>query len=217
MNVKKLKKKLLGAAFLGLLGGALLFEGNGGHAFAATTGTTIVSGSISGGDLDLVAPASASFSAVNLNGSVQTANANPGTLSITDATGTGEGYRVTVQATQLTEKAPSGGFATGTTANVLPKGLLTLTSAGGSISANSGTTATAPKFNGTSWIIDNGSATTIVTANKGEGLGKFDVSFPTNGLSLNLNPNTVMVDKTNYPTGATPYQTTITYTIISGP
>ncbi|KYD11406.1 hypothetical protein B4102_2134 [Heyndrickxia sporothermodurans] len=217
MKIKNLKKKILGFAFAGLLGTTSLFTFGGNNAFAATTGTTTATGSISGGTLDLTATPTATFPNVNLNGTIQSTSTNAGSLAITDATGTGEGYRITAQASQFTEKAPSGGFKAGTTANTLPKGVLTLSSTGGSITANSGTTSAVPKFKSSSWVIDNGSASTIISANEDEGMGKFNVSFAASSLSLSLNPAYAYIDKSNYGSTNTPYETNITYTIVSGP
>lgn len=217
MNFKRFKKRVLGAAFVGFLGGGLLFSSNDGHAFAAESGQTQAIQQINGGVRDVSATSSTAFNSVNLDGSVQKTNADPGTLSIKDASGTGEGYRITVSATQFKTVTPSNGFASGTSARTLPKGSLLLKNTGATINAVGGTTSQKPNWTGSSWVIDSGSPVTILSANKDTGMGKYDIVFGSDNLELTLNPSTTYIDNVNYAGKSTPYETNITYTIISGP
>jgi hypothetical protein len=80
-------------------------------------------------DLAVNALSTISFgSAVTLKGNTQTLTANPGTLSTEDSTGTGNGWHVTVEASQFEEVAPSGGYPASYTEapRTLPLGSVTL-------------------------------------------------------------------------------------------
>ncbi|MEQ2529139.1 WxL domain-containing protein [Bacillaceae bacterium CLA-AA-H227] len=208
-----LKKKIF-TLTLGIgLFSAILVSGS---ALAETSMTTKATQAIQGGEKDVSINSTTTFDPVVLNGEVQTTNANPGQLNVTDASGTGEGWRIQVSASQFTEKTPSGGFAAGTTAKKLPQGSLSLSNSGSTISAV-GTTSASPTWVANEWILDNGSAVNILSAAKNAGMGKYTVAFGANGLSLTLAPNTTFIDSVNYPNGSTPYESTITYTIVTGP
>lgn len=186
-------------------------------ALAADTGTTTITQQINGGVKSLEVTATSQFTPITLDGTVQKTQANLGTLKTTDATGTGDGWRIDVSASQLTEVAPVGGFKAGTSAKTLPKGSLEIKNNNASISKDAGTTAAAPKFVGSNWIIDNGTPVTLLKADKDEGMGKYTIDFGANSLELTLMPSDTYVDKENYPSGATPYQTEVTYAITTGP
>lgn len=173
------------------------------------------------GTLSLTAPTLASsLSPITLNGQVQTSVATFSPWSVTDATGTGDGWNVQVQASQFTEIAPSSGFASGSSALTLPLGSLSLTGSR-SIIAGSGSTPVSatggPNFAVNSLIVDQSSPEVLLTASSGYGLGTYTVQEPANGLALTINPSTTKVDETNYPNQPTPYQSVITFTAVSGP
>lgn len=173
------------------------------------------------GTLSLTAPTLASsLSPITLNGQVQTSVATFSPWSVTDATGTGDGWNVQVQASQFTEIAPSSGFATGSFALTLPSGSLSLTGSR-SVIAGSGSTPVSttggPNFAVNSLIVDQSSPEVLLTASSGYGLGTYTVQEPTNGLALTINPSTTKVDETNYPNQPTPYQSVITFNAVSGP
>lgn len=187
----------------------------GGEALAATSGNTNASFGVMPGTRDIEAPASTVFGNVTLDGTTKITTANPGKLVVSDNTGSGEGYKVSVQATPMREVAPAGGFAAGTAAKTLPAGSLSLSNSGATISPK-GTTSPSPTWLGSNFVIDNG-AVNILSAAVGQGMGIYDVTFGATALSLVLNPQTTFTDPKNYPSGATPYQSTITYTITTGP
>jgi hypothetical protein len=211
----KIMKNVLGVAITGLVGMSMLGAGS---VSAASTEKTSVSGGLIGGPLEITGPPSTvTFPDTTLNGDVQTVKTHAGSMGITDASGLGAGYRVTAQATQFTEVEPPGGFESGTSAKSFPSGVLTLSSSEGSITKDSGSTSPLPSFTSSSWVIDNGTTHNVVSADKNEGMGKFNIDFGPDSLSLLLEPTYARVDKDNYPSGATPYQTEITYTIVTGP
>lgn len=176
-------------------------------------------------------------------------------FSVTDATGTGAGWHVTVQATPLTEVAPSGGFANGTSAlqiatgNVFfrsepissgnettgtnypltygtdngPTGLTTsLASANPQLGAayldNTSepiSSTGGPYVLGTDQAIDTGSPLTFLDTQPGFGMGAYGFQ---NALYMALGiPGTTPVDSVNYAGQPTPYQTQITFSVVSGP
>lgn len=207
------KKKILGLAVASaVLASSSLFSG---EASAATTGSTGATFGINPGTRAIEAPTSTTFADVTLDGTSKTTTANPGKLVVSDNTGSGEGYKVSVQATPMREVAPSGGFVAGTTAKTLPVGSLSLSNSGATITPK-GTTSPSPTWLGSNFVIDNG-AVNILSAAVGQGMGIYDVQFGSSALSLVLNPSTTFTDPKNYPSGATPYSTTITYTITTGP
>lgn len=188
-------------------------------AFAATNQTSLPASLVSG-PLSIVVPTlSSAFPGVILNGQVQTVTAGLSPWQVTDATGTGDGWTVTLSGNQFTELAPSSGFASGTSALTLPDGSLSL-SAGGGIIASSGASAVDPNggplFQNLPGLVD-GTSFTLLNANQGYGLGNYSVSFPSNVLSLTIDPATTKVDSINYPSSPTPYQEIMTWTLASGP
>jgi hypothetical protein len=209
--MKKVFSKITFA--MALILGTGLFSG---QALAASTGTTTVSQGINPGTMDVSATPTATFSAVTLDGTTKTTTANPGALNVQDNTGAGAGWKVAVSASQMTEQTPTGGFATGTTAEKLPKGSLNLSNSGATISQN-GTTSPAPTWKGANFTIDSGTPVNILSAAVDQGMGKYVVTFGSTALALTLNPNTTYTDPTNYPSGSTPYSTVLTYTITTGP
>lgn len=189
--------------------------------------STNVTESISEGPIGFLSvPASAAFSSIKLNGDQQSSQASLGSIVAFDATGSGAGWNITVQASPITEVTPTGGYKTGTTAKTLPAGSLTLQAptsfAAYSVSGNGKpTTSPLPEaVSGSPWAIDstNGSsAVKIVTARSARGMGGYLVSFPDNCLAINIDPATTFVDDVNYSDGTTPYSTTLTWTISVGP
>lgn len=137
-------------------------------------------------------------------------------IKVEDLRGTHEGWRLDLSATSFKVVEPENGFKEGTTAHELPKGSFAILppseikQIGGSgnnlpISNISGKT-----------VIDSGTVT-LVSAEKGTGTGEFDIVFPENALSLVIDPETVFVDKINYPNTYTPYKSTLTWNLVSAP
>lgn len=144
---------------------------------------------------------------IQQDGTTKTSSTNLSPLTVTDSRGTGEGYRVTVSATPMTE---IGGIGL-----QLPSGSLSLKPVA-SITAN-GTTSPAPSIVTGDKLIDDGSSHTLISANVNEGMGSYDVTFPVDALSLTVNPDTKTTDLANYPDGRTPFSSVLTFTIVTGP
>jgi hypothetical protein len=189
------------------------------------TSTTTSDVDLIGGVLDLAVNAVSNISfgssSTTLNGSTQTLTASPGTLSTEDSTGTGNGWHVTVEASQFMEVEPSGGYPAGYTEppRTLPLGSVTLSVYGSSITkVDPLNSSPPPSFTGTEWMLDNGSPVVILDANQDEGMGKFDTDFSADALTLTLDPGKTYVSEYYSSQGqATPYASTITWTIVSGP
>jgi hypothetical protein len=222
MKFKKAGISLVAALFAAVVGLSPAYA-----AVQPSAQSTNVTQSISGGALGFFSvPASAAFSGIQLNGDQQSSQASLGTIVAYDATGAGSGWNITVQASPFTEVTPSGGYKSGTSAKSFPVGSLTLQAPTGfaaySISGHGKpTTSPLPEaISGSPWAIDslNGStAVKIVTARTSRGMGGYQMSFPDNCLTVNLDPATTYVDDANYSGGTTPYSTTITWTITTGP
>jgi hypothetical protein len=125
----------------------------------------------------------------------------------------------------LQEVTPAGGYQPGTSAKTLPEGSLKLAAPAQIVaySINGGgiTTSPVPTTKGTAFpvTIDNGAggSVKVLTAATNTGMGVYQISFPEHSLTLTLNPATTYVDSVNYAGKATPYSTTLTWTIVAGP
>ncbi|HHB2119167.1 TPA: WxL domain-containing protein, partial [Bacillus cereus] len=151
-------------------------------ASAATTAETKLNQSITGGEHNIAVTPVSNFNAVTLSGETQVTNANPGVLTVTDATGSGDGWRINVKADQFKVSGDSKSNRT------LPKGSLVLNSGGAAITKVGGTSSPNPAFKTTNFIIDTDNQVTILNAKKDEGMGKYNVSFNDKSLALTLNP-----------------------------
>ena len=173
---------------------------------AADTTSTI---GVNGGNLSLSnVPTSITFPPVTLDGmNWKWTPADVGTIRIIDGRGTGEGYNLTVSATQLTEV---GGLGL-----TIPQGALYLY-APSSVVPVFDTDAPAPILATGGAAIDT-TPFTVATAGVDTGLGTYDISFPAQALEINIPPSAKVVDKVNYPGSATPYETTITWTLNNTP
>ncbi|WEG13232.1 WxL domain-containing protein [Pullulanibacillus sp. KACC 23026] len=160
-------------------------------AFAAST-------TITGGDLGVTTdPTVGDFSSVTLDGSVQTTTASMGSLTVTDARGTGAGWNVVVSATP---------FKTSDSSHTLPTDSLSLASPT-EVTPGTGSSdaSTVTKKNGT---IDNSAGLKLLSAAVDGGMGTYTVSFPDNALTLTLNPKDVY---------AGTYTSTVAVTVTTGP
>lgn len=188
----KLIKRISAAALLG----SVMFSQT---AFAATTGTTPAEVTIQGGALGIVVPASSiDFGTISIDGTVKTLTSNLDNMTIEDFTGTGNGWNVTVQSSQFTD-----GVNTLPSSSLELKGIDTITPLG--------TTSPLPTVSGIApYAIDGGSALKILSSATNQGMGKFDVAFLADALELTIDTNTVK-------TTGVPYQSTITWTLVTGP
>lgn len=177
------------------------------QAYAATTDTTNAQVSIQSGSLSLTTPSvSADFGSITVDGTTKTQNVNLGTLNASDYRGTGEGWHVTVSASQFTQTNVGVNPALLLETNTLfLNGISNITQVDGSSGL--------PTSSGAPWTIDSG-AVEILSAAVGDGLGSFDVTFPANALELNVDTSKTIVDPDNNPTL---FESTITWTIVAGP
>lgn len=139
---------------------------------------------------------------------------------ITDDSGTQAGWRLQVSASALTEKAPVGGFLDGDQPIVLPNGVLSFSSLPLISNAHVGITGITSSYT-LDQAIDNG-VVTVAKAAANSGAGVTDVSFDgyTFGATLpqvQKFAQQKMTDSKYYPDGNTPYESTVTWTIVVGP
>lgn len=201
MNLQRLIKPSLTAI-------ALAVSVMGTPASAATTVETKLNQGIIGGEHNLEVVPVTNFNTVTLSGETQVTHADPGSLVVTDARGTGEGYRVNVRANQFKVSADT------KSDKALPKGSLVLSSNGANITKVGGTQSADPEFKAASFVIDTDNQSTILSAKKDQGMGKYSIKFKNDALSLTLNPHsTYVVNKS----GTTTYESTLTYSVVTGP
>src|ERR1022692_1648022 len=163
--------------------------------------------SVTAGSLSFsTAPGLPTLGAVTLNGTAQTTNATMTNLGVADATGSGSGWNVTVEGqtgasksavfAAYCPKAKCGaeveGYVTG--GPTLAANSLTLNSTGGSFSAQSGSTGTAPTLQcSTACNVDHASAVKIASAALSAGMGTW-LTTGFSGTSLALStPSTLKV------------------------
>jgi hypothetical protein len=158
-------------------------------AFAATSNDT-TQFSVTAGTLAFTtAPDAPNLPALTLNGQAQTLNATMGNFGVSDATGSGSGWNVTVSGDNAGGKSPvfkqyctnAGGcgahpFGYVTSGFTLAANSLTLNSTSAGFSAQNGTTGTAPTHQcGASCFVDAapGSPVKVVSAAVGAGMGSY--------------------------------------------
>lgn len=181
---------------------------------------------VQGGDLTLTIQDVENFGTVELTGVPQKAYTNfdeVNPFNITDARGTGEGYKLDVSATQFEKVEPAGGFVNGDDDKVtLAPGHLSLNKfqtierVGGA-----GMSQELLPEHGEYWdtaqVIDDGSST-FLTAEVGSGKGNIDLTFGESALVLNVDSSQYeYIDKVNFPDEPTPYVSTITWTLHAAP
>jgi len=171
-------------------------------ALAAADATNVT---VTGGVLSITDPVVGDFTAVTLNGAAQTTTAAVDAFSVNDATGTGAGWNVTVQASPLTEydsalNAGAGGYVTG--GRTLALNSLSLPA---STVASPNTTSPDPAITAGTYTIDAASAVKVASAAANEGMGEYDFSAATLTLSL---PASVYAAK---------YRSDVTLSVVTGP
>jgi hypothetical protein len=191
LRFKQIKVMLGGLLVATLLGTALVVPGSNNIAQAADAAVT-------GSPLAVDAITVGNFTAVVLNGRTQSTFATINGFNVSDPTGTGAGWSVSLAASQFTTG--------GTTPLTLPTGSLTLTAptvALGDASSSPLTTVTA-----SGGAIDTATGLKLLSAAVNGGMGTYTTSFAADSLKLNILPKDVK-------TGT--YTSTITVTIASGP
>lgn len=141
------------------------------------------------------------------------ADAAIGDVRVTDSRGLGEGWHVTLSATPFTEVQPDGKVD----GLELPLGSFTFDPASATV-AHVGTALTSnplPTIGvSTPTAIDAGEIT-VLSAVQGE--GDFEMNFTDNVFGLTIDATTAQVNMDNYANGYTPYQSTVTWSIVSDP
>lgn len=210
------KKKLFAVPFavvasLAIATGAFANDG------VADTGEQKAGFEIEGGDLTLQVADINDFGKVHLDGTSKVVTTSfTDSFKVTDARGTGEGWRLDVSSTQFEVVEPDGGFAEGTTANILPVGTLSLSPLETIEQVGIGESILPTSMLSAASIIDDGSVS-VAKADIGEGMGEFDLTFGQDALSVALDPSTAKIDKVNYPDSSTPYEATVTWNLVSAP
>lgn len=186
---------------------------------AAPQGTTTSTSNesfTSGGLFVYSPPGTVAFPALTLDGDVQSTTSPSFQIDVVDATGTGGGWKLSVSASRLTEVLPNG--QTGSLQlplNSLSIGVPTVAASytqngeGKTTSQSPGISIQGPT------VIDSGASVKLASASTTQGMGAYLFSFP--GLTLSANPATITEDTTNYPNGGTPFSTTLTWTVATGP
>jgi hypothetical protein len=111
----------------------------------------------------------------------QIAYADAGTLLVTDATGSGAGWQVSVKASPLTEVGKEG-----KSIKELPKGSLTLSLENARIKVGEGSGVPPEWVGGMNPIIDKDDPTTLLSADREQGMGTYKVFFDKNALVLKI-------------------------------
>lgn len=224
------KKKVLSTAMA--LTASLAMVTGASAAEVSDTGTQDVQFEIEGGDLTLTTKEINSFETINLGeleekgnlgnsvrGKFTTSFVEP--YEITDARGTGEGYHLTVSATNFTEIMPEEStddplvLSTGTL-TLDADSLTSITRPGGEDGGEM--TPTNELLDGA--IIDGESAVTVLNAEVGTGLGDWELNFSDEVLKLNIDVTLdTYIDAKNYGDKdlATPFESTLTWNLVSAP
>jgi len=136
-------------------------------------------------------------------------------LSVADTRNSGDGWRLSVSSNSLSEVPPSGGFTNGYIPLSFPSGSLKLNAP--SVSPVNGTMSAPPSINGPYWTIDDGNSHTVASAGLGNGMGDYEFTFPSNALEITVHSSSKLSDKLHYSIGPTPYESTVTWNVVSGP
>jgi hypothetical protein len=194
--------------------------------FGATDTTQF---SVASGSLTFSAnPNVPDFGTLTLNGQAQTLNAQMANFAVSDATGSGSGYNVTVVGDSGGGKSPvfkqycsNGGSACGSDAAnsyvsggaSLPANSLTLNSTGAGFSGLNGTTGTSPTHSCNSGCaLDVASAQKVISAAVGTGMGTFQANtYSSTSLAL-ATPSTISLLPANEI-----YRVDLVWSLNSGP
>ncbi len=154
---------------------------------------------VTGGSLAGTAATADDFTAVALDGTAQTTTGVLSAFSVTDATGTGAGWNVSIQGTQFKEHD---GLAYVASGKMLDTDSLSLSAP--TVSAI-GTTSTAPVITAGPYVIDGVTAVKIASAATDTGMGTYDFSSST---------MTVSIPASAY---AKTYRSDVTVSVVSAP
>ena len=157
------------------------------------------SATVSAGSLTITNPAVGDF-AVTLDGTAKSANSTFDDFSVTDATGSGAGWSVTVGASQFAEYADSAYVPDGKTLAVD-----SLSMAAPTVAAN-GTSSPEPTLPNGPYTID-GATVEVASAATDQGMGTYDFTQAATPLTLSVPANAY----------AKTYRSTVTVSVVSGP
>ena len=191
--VTSIKKVFATVSAVAIIGTAFV---GGQSAFAAS------STGITGDPLTWSAPTVGNFANVKLNGKVQTTNATIDNFTVTDASGTGAGWNVTVKASQLTTVPAAGSDEEVLT---LPMDSIKISAPKVTAEAGASDVLTIKSATGT---IDNATGVELLSAEVDGGMGMYNMTFEEPALTLTLNPKDVKAGN---------YTSTITVSITTGP
>jgi hypothetical protein len=177
MFVKKFQATLLALGLMAIMAPAAF----------ASDGTTAT---VTGGSLTISNPLAADFAGRNVTGADQTTTAALDAFSVSDLTGTGDGWHVTAQATTFT--GANHALAAGSLSMSQPT------------VASPNTASPDPTIAAGAYTIDNG-AVEIASADVDEGMGIYNFSATTLTLSL---PADVYADA---------YASTVTISVVTAP
>src|SRR5436305_2061096 len=192
------------------------------HAAADTTQFSVTPGTLSFG----TAPDVPNLPALTLNGQAQTLPGQMNSYSVADASGSGAGWNVTVNGDASAGKSavfkqycPNASCGTDSgpgyvsSGATLPANSLSLSSTGASLSAQNGTTGTAPTHQCSSPCnVDSAAAVKTVSAASGAGMGTYLTSgYGASSLALTA-PTTMKALQTNEV-----YRLDLVWSLNSGP
>ncbi len=149
---------------------------------SSAVAATSTDATLTGGTLTATTPSTANFTGVTLNGSAQSTPAAVGAFSVSDATGSGAGWKVTAQGTQFKEYAAGVYVTSGKT---LPVSSLKLTAP--TVGPAAGTTSASPSVAAGPTTIDSGGtggAVSIASAALNTGMGTYNFTATTMTLSV---------------------------------
>lgn len=195
----KAKIKLIMALTVGLAVGSQTV------AYAETTTGSM---GVNGGELELTAPSNVTLSDINMGDDTwMTAAGDLTTVTVNDSRGTGDGWKLLVEGGPIKEVGGKG--------LVMPTGSFHLQNPA-SVVEGGWNDATAPVLASDQQIINNGPVV-IANAPADTGLGEWHIDFAPGAVQLDINQGWKIVDKVNYPSSATPYETTLTWTLSNTP
>ena len=207
---------------MSLAGSALLVAAPSAAAATDTTQFAVTAGTLAFG----TAPDVPNLPALTLNGQTQTLNATMNSFSMSDATGNGSGWNVSVigdtsggKSAVFKQYCPNATCGTDTGPGYVTSGAtlaansLTLNSTGAAFTAQNGTTGTAPTHQcGSGCNVDSASSSKVVSAALNAGMGTYQAnSYSATSLALNA-PTTIKALQANEV-----YRLDLVWSLNSGP
>lgn len=184
---------------------ALLTLGLTNTAYAASSGATPSQISLQSGSLSITAPATTvNLGSITVDSTIKSVSTSLSNMTVVDNRGTGEGWNITVSASQFTQTS-------GVTPLKLPTNTLKLNGTN-TITQTVGTSG-GPTVTTAPWTIDTG-AIKVLSAAANKGMGTFTITFPASAISLNVDTAQKVVDPANNPTV---YASTLTWVVSTGP